>query len=234
VPDTHIDAPGGPVRAYIAEPTTHAPHPGVVVIHELLGVTDDMRAKADRFAARGYLALVPDLFSNGNRAACVLGAFRALNRRSGAPFEMIEAARATLAERPDCTGRVGVIGFCMGGGFALLSAPAGRFAAASVNYGPVPRDARELLAGSCPVVGSYGGRDRFMRGAADRLEQALEAQRVSHDVKEYPGASHSFLSQYTGVTDVLARITGMGHHSPSADDAWRRIDAFFDEHVAGR
>ncbi|MDQ6745938.1 MAG: dienelactone hydrolase family protein [Actinomycetota bacterium] len=66
-----------------------------------------------------------------------------------------------------------IIGSCMGGGFALLSAPRLNFAAASVNYGEVPEDAAEQLAGSCPVVASYGGLDRTLPGRAERLERAL-------------------------------------------------------------
>jgi carboxymethylenebutenolidase len=219
------------VPAYLAEPTRRGPHPGIVVIHEVFGVTDDIRAKADRFAARGYLALAPDLFEGRPKGICVLAAFKALNAGHGSQFDAIEAARAELAERPDCTGRVGVIGFCMGGGFALLSAPRLPFAAAAVNYGVLPRDPERVLAGACPVVASYGGRDRSLPGAAAKLERALTANDVPHDVREYPGASHSFLSHYTGLTERIARVTGIGHHAPSADDAWRRIDAFLDTHV---
>src|ERR671921_1036480 len=131
MPDLHLDAAPHRARAYLAEPTSAPPWPGVVLLHEIFGLNDDLRAKADRFASRGYIALAPDLLDlGGPRALCVLGALRALNARKGPAFDAIEAARAELAGREACTGRIGVIGFCMGGGFAVLSAPRFDFAAA--------------------------------------------------------------------------------------------------------
>jgi carboxymethylenebutenolidase len=233
MPEIHLDVPPHRAQAYLAEPTTvPPPWPGVVLLHELFGVNDDIRAKADRFASRGYVALAPDLLTLSRpKALCVLGVFRALNARKGPAFDAIEAARADLAGRDTCTGRVGVIGFCLGGGFAVLSAPRFDFAAAAVNYGQVPKDAPDVLKGACPVVASYGAKDLPLRGTAQRLERALEAAGVEHDVKEYPDASHSFLTQYDGVTGAFSKVTGIGFHAPSADDAWRRIDAFFERHL---
>jgi carboxymethylenebutenolidase len=218
---------------YLAEPTdTDGPRPGIVVIHEAYGLDDDIRAKADRLASRGYLALAVDLFDHGPRAKCVLGAFRSVATGKGRAYDEIDAARRRLAERPDCTGKVGVIGFCMGGGFALQCAPKLDFAAAAPNYGVVPRNASEVLRGSCPIVASYGGSDPMLPGAGKKLEKALTEADVEHDVKVYPGASHSFLNQHTsGISGVMARVSGMNYHGPSAVDAWRRIDAFFDEHL---
>jgi carboxymethylenebutenolidase len=220
------------VSDYLAQPDGDGPFPGVVVLHEAYGLNDDIRAKADRLASRGYVALAVDLFDDGPRAKCLLAAFRSLARGSGAAFDEIEAGRRRLAERDDCTGRVGVIGFCMGGGFALLSAPKLDFAAASVNYGQVPGDAANVLKGACPVVASYGGSDYLMPGLGPKLEAALEQAGVEHDVKVYPEARHSFLNQHTsGVSGVIARVSGHNYHGPSAVDAWRRIDAFFDLHL---
>jgi carboxymethylenebutenolidase len=236
MPDTTLRTPAGEVAAYLALPAGEGPWPGVVVLHELLGLNADIRAQADRFAARGYVALAPDLFSfRRPKAVCVLAAFRALAKRSGPAFDAIEAARAAIAVRADATGRVGVIGFCMGGGFALLAAPSGGFSASSVNYAVLPRNPREVLRGACPVVGTYGGSDRMLRGTAAKLESALTAIGVEHDVKEYPGAGHSLLNRHRGrVPELLDRVGGLGYHPPSAPDAYRRIDAFFDRHVAGR
>jgi carboxymethylenebutenolidase len=215
---------------YIAQPTGSGPWPGIVVLHEAYGLDEDIRAKADRLAARGYLAHAVDLFDHGPRVACVLAAFRAHTFGKGPAFDEIEAARTALAARDDCTGKVGVIGFCLGGGFALLSAPS--FDVAAANYAHLPRDLG-ILKGACPIVASYGRRDRTLPGAAAKLATALEDAGVKHDVKEYPDASHSFLNQHqAGISGFVARVSGMNYHGPSAVDAWQRIDAFFDRHLS--
>lgn len=120
---------------------------------------------------------------------------------------------------------------CLGGGFALAAAATG-FDASAPNYGRLPRDAPAVLAGACPIVASYGGRDVSLRGAAAKLETVLTDLGVEHDVREYPGAGHSFLNHTVGgpLGSVL-KVAGVGHHQPSADDAWRRILAFFDAHL---
>lgn len=221
------------VPGYLGVPAGDGPWPGVVVLHDALGQTDASRSQVDWLAASGYLAVAPDLFARGNRRLCLLNVSRQMMARQGVAFDDIEAARAWLVDRPDCTGRIGVIGFCMGGGFALLSAVHRGFDVSSVNYGPVPKDAEALLEGACPIIGSYGGRDRMLKGSAARLDDALRANAVEHNVKEYPDAGHAFLEVHGGKLGwVMARL-GMRFDPRSAADARRRILTFFANHLEG-
>ncbi len=238
MPDlTYHPAATRELGAYFAQPRGDGPWPGVVVVMDALGVTDDIRVQADRLAASGYLAFAPDLYS-GRGIRCVIAMLRASRSGSGEGYEDIEAARQWLSERADCTGQIGIIGFCMGGGFALLSAPRYDFAAASVNYGEVPEDAAKRLAGACPIVASYGSRDRGLPGRAKRLDAALAALGIEHDIKEYPDSGHAFMNRFN-VGPLLGPVTkfiAVNYVHEAAEDSWRRILDFFDTHLrdAGR
>ena len=222
------------LTAYLAHPAGEGPWPGVVVIHEAFGLTDTMRRGADRVASLGYLAMAPDLFTRGSMPRCIRSTMRALGRGEGDAFGDLAAARAALLADPRCSGAVGVLGFCMGGGFALLLANRG-YGASSVNYGMLPDDLDEALEGACPIVGSYGGRDRYLAGAADRLRDTLQRKGVANDVKEYPEAGHSFLSDADDspwfLRPVVGKVLHGGPEPGSAEDAWERIAAFFEAHL---
>ncbi len=232
MPDTtYFPAEDRELRAYVAHPRGHGPWPGVVVVMDALGLSDDIRLQADRLAAAGYLAFAPDLYS-GRGIRCVVATLKASRDGKGEAYQNIEAARHWLSAREDCTGRIGIIGFCMGGGFAMLSAPRYDFAAASVNYGEVPKDVSRLE-GCCPVVASFGQRDPELRGRAQRLERALTELGVEHDVKEYPNVGHAFMNRINvgPALNPVMRFVRMNYDHPSAEDSWQRILTFFDTHL---
>jgi carboxymethylenebutenolidase len=122
----------------------------------------------------------------------------------------------------------------MGGGFALLYAVRAPVGVAGVFYGDVPKS-KDKLQGVCPVLGSYGGKDSLFRAAAERLEKHLTELGVDHDVKIYPDAGHSFMSQHTGVLATIGAYGPMkvGYNPDAAEDSWKRIESFFNRHLKG-
>jgi carboxymethylenebutenolidase len=233
-----INFGGGELSTYIATPAGTGPWPGVVVIHDALGMSQDVRNQADWLAGAGYLAAAPDLFDGKTLFGCLRSVMRDINRGEGPVFDRVEAVRQWLLHHEQATGKVGVIGFCFGGGFALLLAPRGEFDAASVNYGGLPKNYDEFFKQACPIVASYGAKDRTLKGAAARLEGILTAAGVDHDVKEYPETDHAFMNDHAAdripwFIQVISFVFGGGEYNPeSAQDARRRIIAFFARHLS--
>lgn len=231
-------APSGstPLRGYLSRPDGDGPWPGVVVVHEAFTVDDVMRRQVDRLARAGFLALMPDLFSDGGARRCLVSTLRSLRSGQGRAYADIETARTYLGSHPDGTGAVGIVGFCMGGGFALMCATRG-FDAASANYGVLPKDL-DALADACPVVASYGGRDRALGAkVAATLDETLTRHGVDHEVAVYPDANHGFLNDAPsgpGWMGPVTRVLGMGPEPASAAQAWTSIDAFLTRHLASR
>lgn len=228
--DVVVQTPDGPVAAVLEVPSGKGPWPAVVVLHDAVGLSEDIRNNVKRLADQGYLALAPDLYSRGGRARCITRVFKELLTQKGRAFDDILAARDTLTSRDDCAGTVGVVGFCMGGRFSLLVAPKGFDAAAPFYPAPLPRKLDEALEGVCPLVVSLGKRDPMLIGAGPKLEKALERNGVAHDVKSYDGCGHSFANEMPG--QPFLKVTGFGYNAEATEDAWRRIFAFFGTHLA--
>ena len=225
------------LRGVLAVPSdASASHklPSVVMVHEVFGIDAAMRAQIERLANAGYVVLMPDLFSRGGVRKCLTATFKALSNGQGQAFDDVEAAKKLLLERNDTTDKVGVIGFCMGGGFALLLASRG-YDASAVTYGMMPKDLDSVVSGACPIIGSFGGRDGQLKGAAAKLEVALAAKSIAHDIKEYPESGHAFMNPHQAggpIFGTLLRVSGAKPNPTDAADAWHRIENFFGEHLA--
>jgi carboxymethylenebutenolidase len=225
-----VPAPDGEIKAVWETPEGPGPWPAVVLLHDAVGLTADLRRNARMLADHGYLVIAPDLFSRGPR--CVPGVFRdLLFTGAGRAVRDILAALRRIRDDSSCTGRVAVAGFCMGGGFALLTAPRG-FDAAAPFYPTSRGDYAAMLRGSCPIVASYGRLDPINIGRAHRLERVLDDYGVAHDVKTYSGVTHAFANRLP--TEPVLRVAGLGYDEKATEDAWRRVFAFFDAHLKSR
>jgi carboxymethylenebutenolidase len=208
--------------AFLALPDGDQPHPGVVVIHEAYGLNDNIKDITQRFATEGYAALAVDLFADRNKPICMARYMAGMLRGSVNRFgvEYLKLALSYLAGQPEVDpDRIGAIGFCMGGSFAVAWACTDdRLKAVAPFYGANPRpiDAVQRM---CPVVGSYPEKD-FTASAGRALDVALTRHNIVHDIKVYPGAQHSFFND-----------TGRSYNELAAQDAWKRVLGFFDAHL---
>jgi carboxymethylenebutenolidase len=214
-------APAAHLDAYLALPDGEGPHPAVVVIHEAFGLNDNIRDISRRFAAEGYGALAVDLFTGRSRALCMVRLIGGMvtGREPSAIPELVAALDYLVAQPEVDSERVGAIGFCMGGGFAIAWARRDdRLRAIAPFYGTNPRPLAAVRR-MCPVVGSYPGKD-FTARSGRKLDAQLATIGVERDMKIYPDARHSFFND-----------RGRAYNERAAADAWQRTLAFFDEHV---
>ena len=207
---------------FLALPDVDRPRPGVVVIHEAYGLNDNIRDITQRFADKGYAALAVDLFSDRNKPICMARYMAGMLRGSVNRFgvEDLKLALSYMASLPEVDpDRIGAIGFCMGGSFAVAWACTDdRLKAVAPFYGANPRpiDAVQRM---CPVVGSYPEKD-FTASAGRALDVALTRHNIPHDIRIYPGAHHSFFND-----------TRRSYNKSAAEDSWARVIEFFDAHL---
>jgi carboxymethylenebutenolidase len=213
------------VGGYLATPTGKGPFPAVIVIQEWWGLNDWVKKQADLLAAQGYVALAPDLY-RGKVATTQEDAHQLM---SGLPEDRavgdLKAAWAFLNARKDVnTARIGVIGWCMGGKYALrVAVEEPKLAAAVAYYGAPPTDSAAIARIKAPVLGNYGGDDKGPAPDDVRaFEAAMKKAGKSVDVKIYDGAPHAFANENN---------PWGGYRKEAAADAWSRTTAFFASHL---
>ena len=212
----------GKMDSLMVQPEGQQPFPGVVVIHEIFGLNKNIRDIATRFAIHGYAALAVDLFSNRNRVMCMLQIVHGMLFRpmKNVMVADLQSTVAFLQKQPGVDPkRIGVVGFCMGGGYALqLAVTEKGMKAASAFYGFVPKPL-EAFAESCPIMGSNPVKDFSTQGARE-LDAVLDKTNVPHDIKFYENTMHSFFNHpRTPIEEEAAK------------DAWARMLSFFATHL---
>jgi carboxymethylenebutenolidase len=209
--------------AFVAMPDGGGTHPGLIVIHEMYGLNDNIRDIATRFADEGYAVMAPNLYSRVGGAVrfCMTQLFKAFIKMK-MDQRAVRDLRGAVVHLQSMNGvnwdRVGVVGFCMGGGFSLLLACAyNQVNTSVVFYGrnPSPID---LVAGlNCPLLFMYGEDDKMIAKGVPKLRSALESNGKSFETHSYPGTGHSFMNDARG-----------SFRPDTASDAWKRTIAFLD------
>jgi carboxymethylenebutenolidase len=218
---------GQSVNGYLAEPTRNGKVPGVVVIQEWWGLTDQIKGVADKLATAGYRALVPDLY----RGKVTLEAKEAEHLMSGLNFG--DAAGQDVrgaVQHLKATGsqKAGVTGFCMGGALTLLAAVNVPEADASVAwYGFPPLEYVDASKIKAPLLGHYALDDQFFPIAkVDELEKKLREAKVKFEFHRYR-AKHAFANE----TVNERKLPPLEYNPQAAELAWKRTMAFLDQHV---
>jgi carboxymethylenebutenolidase len=222
----HIEFKAGAVSCggALAEPPGSAKVGAIVVVQEWHGINDEMRAKVDRFASEGFLALAPDLYhgkvaTNDAEAGALMGALD-----FGRAVGEIGAAVEWLKGQPRSNGEVAVLGFCLGGALTIAAAANLPGLACTVPFYGVP-DLSKLDLGkvTAPVLAHFAEIDDWASPAKARLIEAdLKAKGKSIELHVYPGAGHAFMRD----SDKTK------YHEPSAKKAWARTIEFLKQHLA--
>lgn len=217
---------GTSVSGYLTRPQGNGQRPAVVVIHAWDGINDHIRDVARRLAKAGYVALAPDLLSRRGGTTSFQSRDAAIEAGRKLDDDMITKdltggvnfLKAQNFVRP----KIGVIGFCWGGGKALLLTTRSKdLAAAVIYYGDNPRNLDDVKNITAPVLGQYGGADDRITSGVPKLEEAMKRYGRSFEYKVYPGAPHSFN------TDTSPR----SYREEAAKEAWGRSLEFFKKHL---
>ena len=226
--DVQYPGKDGNVFGYLAQPAAAGKHPAIVIISDNQGLVDHFRDVARRYAKEGYVALVPDVFSRHGGTAKVnpkgTGVRNYLELApDSAVAEYVNAGFSYLKSLPEVRGdRLGITGFCWGGGHAYLNATRVRgLRAAVIFYGDTPKPLELLERIEAPVLAHYAERDKRITSAVPETEAAMKKYNKSYEYKIYPGAEHAFFHDQRPDR----------YHSEAAKEAWSRTLEFFKKHL---
>ncbi len=214
------------ITGYLARPSADGVYAGVIVIHENRGLTDHIKDVARRLAKAGFIALAPDLVSRSGKTTAQTDSAQVAGVLGGAnPEDLIadlNAGIALVGAQPGIKSeKVGVVGFCFGGGYALrLAAANPNVGAAVCYYGVTPQPASMMAATNATVLGQYGSADARVNGTIPALEEALTGAGKTFEKHIYEGAGHAFNND-----------TGQRYDEKTAVEAWSRTLAWFEKYL---
>jgi carboxymethylenebutenolidase len=214
------------IKAYLSKPKSAGSFPGLIIIHENRGLNKHIEDVARRFAHQGYVALAPDLLSRVGGAAQftttddAVAAIRTLS--TDGIIQDLNAAFKYLQSLPYVKiDRIGVIGYCWGGGNSLLFATRNpELKAAVVYYGPNPANIDDVAKIAAPVLGIYGAEDNRITVNVPSLEEAMKKHNKAFEYNIYPGAAHAFFND-----------TSKRHNREAAIDAWQVTLSFLEKYL---
>jgi carboxymethylenebutenolidase len=214
-------ADGTEVRAYLAKPEGDGPFPAVIMLHEFYGLRPEMLGKADALAQEGYVVIAPNVFRSGTTNWIPRAIYNVITADTAQIDGDVDAAYRWLAAQPYVQAdRIGVMGFCFGGGTALgysLGNP--QLAATAIFYGQIIADPTQLAALSGPVLGIFGGADQSIPlEEVEALRQGLEEAGVPHEITVYEGQPHAFVQ---GVEEIAK--------GGPQQEAWQQFLAFLQQ-----
>lgn len=222
-----VQFPGktGNVKAYLSRPKSTNKLGTVIVIHENRGLVDHIQDVARRFAKDGFAALAVDLLSRTGGTEQYKGdeAIEAIKKiTSDMVVEDLNSALAYVKKQGFFKGKVGVVGYCWGGGQSLnFATKCKELNAAVVYYGRNPDPLDQVQNIPCPILGNYGENDPNIMPGVEPLRQALTKYGKKFDIKVYPGAKHAFNNN----------TNADRYHPEAAKDAWARTANFFKENL---
>ena len=216
-----VTFPGGTGTMSGAWAAAESPKGAVLVVHENRGLTDHIRAVAGRLAGDGYSALAPDLLSRAGGTGGVPDATAALGAIS--TDDLVADLRSSLAELQNRANgaKLGMIGFCFGGGMTwrVLDSGPSELAAAVPFYGPSP-DAPTFQGSQAAVLGVFAEKDARVNAGRDKLEAALTAAGLTHELVTVPGVDHAFFND-----------TGARYNQEAASQIYQQVLGWFGTHL---
>jgi carboxymethylenebutenolidase len=218
---------GAAISGYLTRPRGEGRHPAVVVIHGRSGMDDQIRDVARRLGKAGYVTMVPDLLSRlGGAGSFSSGeaATEGLHKMGDDIFteDLSGAVNYLKGQNFVRANKIGVVGFCWGGGKALMFTTRSKDLAASViYYGENPKNLEDVKNITAPVLGHYGEADQRITSSVPKLEEAMRKNGKSFEYKIYAGAPHAFNND----------TSPQSYREKAAKEAWARTLEFFKKHL---